>query len=226
MDAREKLNRIRGQFAKPLTPACEKCGQSLTVEQTKFFITEVCEHCYEHGKIIDIKTCCDVEDYHTVKMVTAGGTIQVRQQCKNCGNVRPNAIGGYTKEAREKLPPIDLSAKEKRDKIYSEQYAEFYKQINTKRSEKQISRRDQIRSNWFIDYNKYLDSPQWREKRARVLKRDGGLCQCCLKNMATQVHHKSYEFVDLKGSEPAFDLVAICGPCHEQIEAMKKQNKM
>lgn len=225
MSSLERLNRIRAQFAKPLTPICDKCGHDLTVENTKYFVTEICENCFQHARVIDIKTCCDKEDYHVVKMVTAGGSIQVRQQCRNCGNVRPNAIGGYDKDAREKLPSIDLTAREAREKTYAEQYREFYAKIAADRHKNATSRRDQIRSNWFKDYNKYLDSPEWREKRALVLKRDGNLCQCCLLNVATQVHHKSYEFVDLKGSEPAFDLVAICGPCHDRIEEIKKRNK-
>lgn len=227
----ETLEQIRAKFAgkkpeeeKPVK-RCDKCQAALTIEQSKYFVAEVCENCYEYARITDRTGCCDVPEYHAVKMVTQGGTIQVKEQCKNCGNVRPNAIGGYDKDARQKLPEMDINAREQRQELYSKQYQEFYKQVNEKRNKKDVSRRDQIRNNWFKNYNNYLDSPTWREKRALVLRRDGNLCQCCLKNTATQVHHKSYEFVDLQGSEPAFDLVAICTPCHDKIEAMKEERR-
>lgn len=223
------LEQIRAKFAGQQqhkeTPKCEKCGFALTVEQTKFFHTEVCENCFEHAKVVDLATCCDKEDLQPVKMVTAGGGIQVRNQCKSCGYVRPNSLGGFDRNAREKLPELDTKARDRRDGLVSEMYSAFYQKRTQRQNEQAQERREQIRSNWMKDYNKYLDSSAWREKRALVLKRDGYVCQCCLNSRATQVHHKSYQFVDLKGSEPAFDLVAICSPCHEKIEAMKKLSR-
>ena len=81
------------------------------------------------------------------------------------------------------------------------------------------------KGDWLRQYSQYLQSPEWRAKRDLVLKRDNYVCQACLNALATQVHHKSYEFVDLAGSEPAFDLVAICTPCHDKVEQMKKDRR-
>jgi len=65
---------------------------------------------------------------------------------------------------------------------------------------------------WWHDYNTYLNSDRWKIKRAAVLDRDKYICQGCLQNKATQVHHLSYKRVF---NEPLFDLVAICDDCHE-----------
>lgn len=206
-------------------PKCPLCHQNLTVDHTRYWITEVCEHCLEHVKVEDLPTCCDSENYARVKFVTNGGTITVREQCQSCGNVKSNAIGGYDKEAREKLPVLNATLREKRGADYSAMYIEFYRIINEKRDKLRKSRRDQIKDNWFKDYNRYLNSSEWRAKREKVLKRDNYHCQCCLNSYATQVHHKSYEFEDLTGEVPAFDLISVCGPCHDRIEKMKQEKR-
>jgi hypothetical protein len=224
------LKNIRDQIAarqngQPVAPKCPLCGGDLTVEKTKYFTTEVCEHCLDHVVVTDLPTCCDSENYTRVRFVNSGGTITVREQCRSCGSVRSNAIGGYDKVAREKLPELDSKLREKRGTDYSTLYMGFYKLLNEKRDRLRKSRRDQIKDNWFKDYNKYLSSQEWRAKREKVLKRDNYHCQCCLNSYATQVHHKSYEFEDLTGQVPAFDLISVCGPCHDRIEKMKQEKR-
>lgn len=71
-------------------------------------------------------------------------------------------------------------------------------------------------------YQKYLDSPQWKSKRMRVLKRDKFRCQRCKKARATQVHHRTY--IRLY-KEKLKDLVAICKTCHEEIHGIKPEKK-
>jgi hypothetical protein len=230
MDKQGLLKNIREQIAarqgvSAEVKKCSLCGHALTIDKTKYFISEVCESCLEHVQIFDLPDCCVNPILHRVRLITSSGTIQVRDQCTNCGNVKGNSIGGYSKEEREKLPLLDENARKKRSADYSEIYISFYRVLNEKRERLRVSRRDQIKENWFKEYNRYLNSPEWRTKRDKVLKRDNYRCQCCLDNYATQVHHKSYEFVDLAGSEPCFDLVSVCTPCHDQIEEMKKKNR-
>jgi hypothetical protein len=67
---------------------------------------------------------------------------------------------------------------------------------------------------WQAWYSAYLLTPEWRARRAKVLKRAGGVCEGCLGRPATQVHHLTYERV---GREMLFDLVAICDDCHGAI---------
>jgi 5-methylcytosine-specific restriction endonuclease McrA len=222
------LEQIRAKFAakqtgqtnNPSNP-CPKCGAPVTIERTQFFESEICEHCLNHAIVNDIDICCDQQALHPVKLITSSGTIQVRTQCQNCGDLRPNSLGGYSKEQRERLPLVDLRKKEERQNKYSDLVKSFWSKISEKRSKQH----EAGKKKWMAKYNDYLNSPAWKAKRLAVLKRDEYLCQCCLNAYATQVHHKSYQFVDMQGSEPAFDLVAICVPCHEKVEAMKKANK-
>jgi 5-methylcytosine-specific restriction endonuclease McrA len=224
MDKSKQLETLRQQIkqrgnpAKRITP-CPKCGKAVTIEDTDYFHVEICEHCLEYSKIEDIGKCCSNPSESPAKLITSSGVAQVRMQCSNCGNVKGSSIGGCTKEQREALPLINIELKEKRSSIINQFYTGFRERLNNLRGKYW----EQQHTDWLKEYNKYLQSPEWREKRTLVLKRDGYICQACLDNTATQVHHKSYQFVDLSGNEPCFDLVAICTPCHERIEAMKKQ---
>jgi len=68
-------------------------------------------------------------------------------------------------------------------------------------------------------YTKYLLSPEWAMLRSkvfqRVIARDGvGVCEGCREQIATQVHHLTYEHV---GHEFLWELVAICEDCHKRL---------
>ena len=81
-------------------------------------------------------------------------------------------------------------------------------------------------ADWFEGYNEFLQSDVWHQMRARVLARDQNLCQAALQGClrrATQVHHTSYSLHNALGCQPAYDLVAICVPCHEKITAAERK---
>lgn len=62
-------------------------------------------------------------------------------------------------------------------------------------------------------YRKYLQSPEWKEKRARVLAAANYRCELCKRKKATQVHHLTYKRIF---KEPPEDLIAICRFCHDE----------
>lgn len=65
------------------------------------------------------------------------------------------------------------------------------------------------------EYERYLESDTWKQKRAERLKIDKGLCQCCLSEPATETHHLNYYSV---GNEDVLkDLVSVCHGCHCKI---------
>ena len=217
------LAAIREQFQKQKAPGCEKrclhCGHALTIEKTKFFETEACENCFEHWQVNEVEDqCCDFPEYQQVKYVISGGGIHVREQCVHCGCLKANAIGGLSQKEKDALPLADLRLKET---CYDTKW-ELKRQASIKFHDLKATQR---KTNWMAEYSRYLNSPEWRQKRELVLRRDNHTCQSCLSAVATQVHHRSYEFVDLAGNEPAFDLVAVCTPCHEKIEEMKKNRR-
>ena len=69
-----------------------------------------------------------------------------------------------------------------------------------------------------VDYQKYLQSEEWKTKRRAKLDDCRGRCECeggCFRQ-ATQIHHLHY---DTLGNESFDDLQALCPKCH-----MKKSN--
>ena len=66
-----------------------------------------------------------------------------------------------------------------------------------------------------MNYRKYIQSPEWKEKRQAKLDACSGKCECeggCTRE-ATQVHHLHY---DSLGNESLDDLQALCPKCHMQ----------
>ena len=65
-----------------------------------------------------------------------------------------------------------------------------------------------------LTYEEYLQTAQWWRTRERIVSRAGGVCEHCLANPSSQVHHKTY---DRLGHEDMADLVALCDPCHLKV---------
>ncbi len=67
-------------------------------------------------------------------------------------------------------------------------------------------------------YQAYLASEKWGIIRRRVLDRDKGLCQGCLQDKATEVHHRTYQNLF---DEFAFELISLCSACHERLHRQR-----
>jgi hypothetical protein len=197
---------------------CPKCNSHLVVDEFLYFKAEKCvnPNCYDHCHIVNYD-CCVRPVLQVVKYIVSNGAIQVREQCTRCGRLKGNSLGGYTPEQKKNLPPIDEALREKSDNSWQ--------QIHSYRSNYIDQQRTIRREAWMQAYSDYLASNEWKIKRETVLQRDGYLCQACLKNKASQVHHKSYEFVDFTGLEPCFDLVSICNVCHEKLHKIRNERK-
>jgi hypothetical protein len=63
-------------------------------------------------------------------------------------------------------------------------------------------------------YLAYLNSAEWRMRRARVLKLAGYQCHRCGAKRPLEVHHKTYERL---GAEWDQDLEVLCATCHEGV---------
>lgn len=64
-------------------------------------------------------------------------------------------------------------------------------------------------------YEEYLRSSAWQEKRLAVLANNQGRCERCQTALATEVHHRTYERL---GHELLCDLEALCDSCHEKAD--------
>ena len=63
-------------------------------------------------------------------------------------------------------------------------------------------------------YKSYLASPQWRETRAKALRRAKHRCQLCGAKRDLAAHHRHYENI---GREKPGDLIVLCRPCHSRF---------
>lgn len=63
------------------------------------------------------------------------------------------------------------------------------------------------------DYQAYLRSPEWQERRQVALARAGHRCQLCYSAKRLEVHHRTYERI---GNEDLTDLITLCRACHQR----------
>lgn len=68
------------------------------------------------------------------------------------------------------------------------------------------------------EYQNYLKSPQWKEIRERVMRRDGYVCQYCGAEKATSVHHWRYDNIF---APRMAELTSLCWPCHKSLHPKK-----
>jgi hypothetical protein len=62
-----------------------------------------------------------------------------------------------------------------------------------------------------MPYREYLSTPEWQERRKRILARDSYHCQVCFSTEYLNVHHRTYE---RRGNEDDSDLITLCRDCH------------
>lgn len=130
------------------------------------------------------------------------GRPHVVRQCVTCGaNLGAVAKAALQGQPFESVPSFD---EETHDRYWQRIRAE-----KDRRWKAQQTRRK-------AEYSAYLQTDHWRTLRARVLQRDNSLCQGCLVQRATEVHHLTYAH---RGHEMAFELVSLCRQCHEALSA-------
>jgi hypothetical protein len=143
--------------------------------------------------------------------VDRGGRNTYYYQCMTCGQKVGNQIAHRDVPNISSVPPYDEDLAEKWNAKLRAYWEE--KRLRYDRD------REEEKAQWDRDYNRYLTSAKWADKRARVLERDNYLCQACRRRTATQVHHLTYKNVF---DEPLFDLVAICDVCHNAISPVEE----
>lgn len=70
---------------------------------------------------------------------------------------------------------------------------------------------DAIDSRYGTEYIAYLQSPEWKERRALLLQKYHHRCQVCNGVQQLQLHHRTYERL---GNEHMEDLTVLCRECH------------
>lgn len=73
------------------------------------------------------------------------------------------------------------------------------------------------------EYQRYLQSEEWREHRGLALSRTSGFCQFC-GNFAARVHHVRYP--KQLGHEHPNSLVPVCDACHKTAHGIQKMKTL
>lgn len=74
----------------------------------------------------------------------------------------------------------------------------------------------------FIDFDGYMNSSMWEEKRKSILERDGYKCTFCGSAKNLRVHHITYENIPY---EKDGDLITVCNKCHEKLHTIDLTRK-
>lgn len=173
----------------------------------------------------DVKSKCQ----HNKMLVYFVNSINVKQYeyvCDKCGTIMSSMLAKKSltyfemnlAPNRDELPIFinNGSYWQKRNKLYDE-LREIKNQL-IKLTPPKIQR---LSYSEFSEkyYNQYLQSDVWKDLRQRIFARDSFLCQVCLKNKATAVHHLSYDslFNPNQKKDFAFNLISICNECHSII---------
>lgn len=137
-------------------------------------------------------------------------SIQYVHQCLRCGHAVGHAIS-------KKQIQVEYENIESIIKFDEKIYLNWKNEYQTKK--RMILGSDHLEnqkalSNFWEWYSDYLDSPEWKEKRRKVLLRENYICEGCGDEKAIEIHHISYKH---KGNEFLFELVALCQHCHETV---------
>lgn len=157
------------------------------------------------------------------RYTAANKIVSYRMQCQECGTATgfPKKANIDRKYPGAAIPDWDEGIRER----YSKQRQESWRAEAEARLAERAAALAEESAQWWAEYNAYLESDSWQQRRAAVLERDGHRCQAGLKGCrgrASQVHHKTYDHVF---HEPLFDLVAVCSVCHEFITIQDRQRR-
>lgn len=137
---------------------------------------------------------------------------------------------GVKKPDTSHVEPPTPKTPEKPQKVKVKTEAQIHKQSQKKerRRENRMQRKSH-RSEWpmlrvdptELGYYKYIQSPEWRLKRAAALYHYGEKCCSCGVKRDLQVHHKHYRTL---GREAMRDLEVLCRNCHSAVH--EKEGKL
>jgi hypothetical protein len=156
-------------------------------------------------------TVCEHRDQDLRRRRIAGGGMQLRMQCLACGQSAGPAVsqvGLKLDTFREWDTALQDRSEAAREGQRAQRYADALRQREDSRYERSA------------EYQEYLKTDAWRDKRAAVLERERGRCQGCRVEPAVVVHHLTYAHIR---RELLFELVALCRRCHETAHDIEER---
>jgi len=148
---------------------------------------------------------CKHEQLEPMRITIADGRTQIVKCCTSCGERRGTPLGQKDRAWVHSLPQLPAELHE----TYKSRRLKERHAILLELARKQFAERGRFTKS----YRAYITSPEWKSRRARVMKRCGGICEGCGDSAAVEVHHLTYRhFME----EFLFELVGLCQPCHER----------
>ena len=157
-------------------------------------------------KKIDNSFQCNHENTKIVNVKYKDGTIHTKQYCMNCGVSR-----GQSPKRDENLEVVDVTR-------IRDDFEDRREQARFDCGKRHDDNNRKFSAEFRKKYAIYLTTEEWKEKRQKVFERDNYLCQGCLTEKATQVHHTTYNNIF---HELLFELVSICRNCHQSAHPEK-----
>lgn len=151
--------------------------------------------------------CCDDSFFVDVIHTFPNDRNVIYEQCTHCGWTNKNK-------------PKKIINAEIRGCYQKEYDDEWYERRNQEYNWFNNSAEPQ--TNFWVRYNVYLASNEWKNIRIKIFERDSNLCQICKIKPAEQVHHTTYKNVFKEKLE---DLIAVCTECHEKHHKESKLPK-
>lgn len=169
-------------------------GEIVSIFRTKEFTDEVAE--FHQSE-------CKHGSSEPRIFTNAGGSTAIRSQCLKCGQALGTAL---SKANYPNAGFFDTTLREAYNRTRQSTLDDI------KRRHFQLQEKGE--TSFQMEYKAYLASPEWKAKRALVMRRAAGICEGCGLVRATDVHHLTYRnFMD----ELLFQLVAVCRGCHDKI---------
>jgi hypothetical protein len=205
---------------------CKDCGSENVI------FDDISEAKWKHLFCQDCKALRIFEkrcehDYVLVERTILDGKRKLSKFCKKCYKVED---GGKLKDAPKIRPKVSYERWEAFiTKLYTDimpgkiQYE--HQLIKVLQDKYGIDDKHQMQSIYHQQredaYNDYLNSQEWKDKRAAAKKRDNNECQICGQTNDLCVHHLTYTHVEydpekkrVEGREFLFELVTLCNECH------------
>lgn len=167
----------------------------------------------DHDEVVPIlfaqwqKEACPHTNTCVIRFINSGGAAMHQLVCRDCGH------GSTRWLKRDEAEKIGIAKDFCRDRAQSilNQYNARRKAALDAIANVAADAQRPVRAH---DYDEYLRSENWQRKRSLILQRAGYKCEGCLSRPASVVHHLTYEHMF---NEFAFELVALCEPCHTRI---------
>lgn len=140
-------------------------------------------------------------------------SVQIHLQCTHCGKSVAGAMARKDHFFWQDYQPWDSGLVAAQEARLAQDRADYGAKIAAQEAVRRVAQEARIRE--IAGYAEWCrTSPDWHYLRGRVLWRARNICEACLTNPATTVHHLTYERGKLP---PAWYLRSVCQSCHDRL---------